>query len=149
MIGLLAIGFQFINQQLDWFLDIIRFFGAIYLIWLGYKIFTSLSLITEITKKKYSHKEFIIQGFLVIWSNPKAFLFLGAFIPQFLNFNQSTGIQIILLGLLFMLIGSIFDSAYAIIFGKFRNLVSSKYLSLLNRIGGILLVVLALWLVLN
>ena len=149
MIGLLAIGFQFINQQLDWFLDIIRFFGAIYLIWLGYKIFTSLSLITEITKKKYSHKEFIIQGFLVIWSNPKAFLFLGAFIPQFLNFNQSTGIQIILLGLLFMLIGSIFDSAYAIVFGKFRNLVSSKYLSLLNRIGGILLVVLALWLVLN
>ena len=82
-------------------------------------------------------------------SNPKAFLFLGAFIPQFLNFNQSTGIQIILLGLLFMLIGSIFDSAYAVVFGKFRNLVSSKYLSLLNRIGGILLVVLALWLVLN
>ncbi len=149
MIGLLAIGFQFINQQLDWFLDIIRYFGAIYLIWLGYKIFTSLSLITEITKKKYSHKEFIIQGFLVIWSNPKAFLFLGAFIPQFLNFNQSTGIQIIFLGLLFMLIGSIFDSAYAVVFGKFRNLVSSKYLSLLNRIGGILLVVLALWLVLN
>ena len=149
MIGLLAIGFQFINQQLDWFLDIIGYFGAIYLIWLGYKIFTSLSLITEITKKKYSHKEFIIQGFLVIWSNPKAFLFLGAFIPQFLNFNQSTGIQIILLGLLFMLIGSIFDSAYAVVFGKFRNLVSSKYLSLLNRIGGILLVVLALWLVLN
>ena len=149
MIGLLAIGFQFINQQLDWFLDIIRYFGAIYLIWLGYKIFTSLSLITEITKKKYSHKEFIIQGFLVIWSNPKAFLFLGAFIPQFLNFNQSTGIQIILLGFLFMLIGSIFDSAYAIVFGKFRNLVSSKYLTLLNRIGGSLLVLLALWLVLN
>ena len=149
MIGFLAIGFQFINQQLEWFLVIIRYLGAIYLIWLGYKIFTSRSLVAEITNKKYSHKEFIIQGFLVIWSNPKAFLFLGAFIPQFLNFNQSTGIQIILLGLLFMLIGSIFDSAYAIIFGKFRNLVSSKYLSLLNRIGGILLVVLALWLVLN
>ena len=149
MIGLLAIGFQFINQQLDWFLVIIRYLGAIYLIWLGYKIFTSRSLVAEITNKKYSHKEFIIQGFLVIWSNPKAFLFLGAFIPQFLNFNQSTGIQIILLGLLFMLIGSIFDSAYAIVFGKFRNLVSSKYLTLLNRIGGILLVVLALWLVLN
>ena len=149
MIGLLSIGFQFINQQIDWFLVIIRYLGAIYLIWLGYKIFTSQSLVTEIINKKYSHKEFIIQGFLVIWSNPKAFLFLGAFIPQFLNFNQSTGIQIILLGLLFMLIGSIFDSAYAVVFGKFRNLVSSKYLSLLNRIGGILLVVLALWLVLN
>ena len=104
MIGLLAIGFQFINQQLDWFLVIIRYLGAIYLIWLGYKIFTSRSLVTEIINKKYSHKKFIIQGFLVIWSNPKAFLFLGAFIPQFLDFNQSTGIQIILLGLLFMFV---------------------------------------------
>ena len=149
MIGLLAIGFQFINQQLDWFLVIIRYLGAIYLIWLGYKIFTSQSLVTEIINKQYSHKEFIIQGFLVIWSNPKAFLFLGAFIPQFLDFNQSTGIQIILLGLLFMFIGSIFDSAYAVVFGKFRNLVSSKYLTLLNRIGGSLLALLALWLVVN
>ncbi len=149
MIGLLAIGFQFINQQLDWFLVIIRYLGAIYLIWLGYKIFTSQSLVTEIINKKYSNKEFIIQGFLVIWSNPKAFLFLGAFIPQFLDFNQSTEIQIILLGLLFMFIGSIFDSVYAVVFGKFRNLVSSKYLILLNQIGGSLLALLALWLVVN
>ena len=149
MIGLLAIGFQFISQQLDWFLVIIRYLGAIYLIWFGYKLFTSRSLVAEITNKKYSHKEFIIQGFLVIWSNPKAFLFLGAFIPQFLDFNQSTGIQIILLGLLFMFIGSIFDSAYAIVFGKFRNLVSSKYLTLLNRIGGGLLALLGFWLVIS
>ena len=149
MIGLLAIGFQFINQQLDWFLVIIRYLGAIYLIWFGYKLFTSRSLVAEITNKKYSHKAFIIQGFLVIWSNPKAFLFLGAFIPQFLDFNQSTGIQIILLGLLFMFIGSIFDSAYAVVFGKFRNLVSSKYLTLLNRIGGGLLALLGFWLVIS
>jgi len=149
MIGLLAIGFQFISQQLDWLLVIIRYLGAIYLIWFGYKLFTSRSLVAEITNKKYSHKEFIIQGFLVIWSNPKAFLFLGAFIPQFLDFNQSTGIQIILLGLLFMFIGSIFDSAYAVVFGKFRNLVSSKYLTLLNRIGGGLLALLGFWLVIS
>lgn len=149
MIGLLAIGFQFINQQLDWFLIIIRYFGAIYLIWLGYKIFTSHSLVTQTTSKKYSNKGFIFQGFLVIWSNPKAFLFLGAFIPQFLNVNKSTGNQLIYLGLLFMLIGTIFDSAYAVVFGKFRNLISSKYLTLLNRIGGSLLALLGLWLAIS
>ena len=106
-------------------------------------------MITKKLNKKYSNQEFIVQGFFVIWSNPKAFLFLGAFIPQFLDFNQSTGIQIILLGLLFMFIGSIFDSAYAIVFGKFRNLVSSKYLTLLNRIGGGLLALLGFWLVIS
>jgi threonine/homoserine/homoserine lactone efflux protein len=147
MIGLLAFGFQVISTQLEWFLTITRFIGAAYLIWLGYKIFTSQFLITKKLNKKYSNQEFIVQGFFVIWSNPKAFLFLGAFIPQFLNANQSTGVQIIYLGLLFMLIGAIFDSAYAVVFGKFRKLMSSNYLKLLNQIGGTLLVLLGIWLV--
>ena len=146
MIGLLAISFQVVAQQLEWFLIIIRLLGAIYLIWLGYKIFTSQSLMMRIRDKKYSNNKFVLQGFLVIWSNPKAFLFLGAFIPQFLDTNQITGLRIIYLGFLFMLIGAIFDSAYAVVFGKFRSLMSSNYLKLLNRIGGSLLVLLGLWL---
>ena len=146
MIGLLAIGFQVVAQQLEWFLIVIRFLGAIYLIWLGYKIFTSPSLMKKVSDKKYFNNKFVLQGFLVIWSNPKAFLFLGAFIPQFLNINQLTEFQIIYLGLLFMLIGAIFDSAYAVVFGKFKNLMSSSYLKFLNRIGGSLLALLGLWL---
>ena len=146
MIGLLAIGFQVVAKQLEWFLIVIRFLGAIYLVWLGYKIFTSPSLRQKVSDKKYFNNKFILQGFLVIWSNPKAFLFLGAFIPQFLNINQLTEFQIIYLGLLFMLIGAIFDSAYAVVFGKFKNLMSSSYLKFLNRIGGSLLALLGLWL---
>ena len=146
MIGLLAIGFQVVAQQLEWFLIVIRFLGAIYLIWLGYKIFTSPSLMQKVSDKKYFNNKFVLQGFLVIWSNPKAFLFLGAFIPQFLDINQLTEFQIIYLGLLFMLIGAIFDSAYAVVFGKFKNLMSSSHLKFLNKIGGSLLALLGLWL---
>ena len=146
MIGLLAIGFQVVAQQLEWFLIVIRFLGAIYLIWLGYKIFTSPSLMQKVSDKKYFNNKFVLQGFLVICSNPKAFLFLGAFIPQFLDINQLTEFQIIYLGLLFMLIGAIFDSAYAVVFGKFKNLMSSSHLKFLNKIGGSLLALLGLWL---
>ena len=146
MIGLLAIGFQVVAKQLEWFLIVIRFLGAIYLVWLGYKIFTSPSLMQKVSDKKYFNNKFVLQGFLVIWSNPKAFLFLGAFIPQFLDINQLTEFQIIYLGLLFMLIGAIFDSAYAVVFGKFKNLMSSSHLKFLNRIGGSLLALLGLWL---
>ena len=149
MIGLLAIGFQVVVQQLEWFLIVIRFLGAIYLIWLGYKIFSSPSLMQKISDKKYFNNKFVLQGFLVIWSNPKAFLFLGAFIPQFLDINQLTEFQIIYLGLLFMLIGAIFDSAYAVVFGKFKNLMSSSHLKFLNKIGGSLLALLGLWLVIT
>ena len=146
MIGLLAVAFQIITQQLQWFLIIVRYLGAVYLVWLGYKIFTSRSLVQKTMNKKHSNSKFVLQGFVVIWSNPKAFLFLGAFIPQFLDLNQINGFKIIYLGLLFMLIGSIFDSAYAIVFGKFRTLVSTNYLHLLNRIGGCLLALLGVWL---
>ena len=146
MIGLLAIGFQVVTQQLEWFLIVIRLLGAIYLVWLGYKIFTSPSLMQKVSDKKYFNNKFVLQGFLVIWSNPKAFLFLGAFIPQFLDINQLTEFQIIYLGLLFMLIGAIFDSAYAVVFGKFKNLMSSSHLKFLNRIGGSLLALLGFWL---
>jgi len=146
MIGLLAIGFQVVTQQLEWFLIVIRLLGAIYLVWLGYKIFTSPSLMQKVSDKKYFNNKFVLQGFLVIWSNPKAFLFLGAFIPQFLDINQLTEFQIIYLGLLFMLIGAIFDSAYAVVFGKFKNLMSSSHLKFLNKIGGSLLALLGLWL---
>ena len=146
MIGLLAVAFQIVTQQLQWFLVIVRYLGAVYLVWLGYKIFTSRSLVQKTMSKKHSNSKFVLQGFVVIWSNPKAFLFLGAFIPQFLDLNQINGFKIIYLGLLFMLIGSIFDSAYAIVFGKFRTLVSTNYLHLLNRIGGCLLALLGVWL---
>ncbi len=146
MIGLLAVAFQIVTQQLQWFLIIVRYLGAVYLVWLGYKVFTSRSLVQKTMNKKHSNSKFVLQGFVVIWSNPKAFLFLGAFIPQFLDLNQINGFKIIYLGLLFMLIGSIFDSAYAIVFGKFRTLVSTNYLHLLNRIGGCLLALLGVWL---
>ena len=146
MIGLLAVAFQIVTQQLQWFLIIVRYLGAVYLVWLGYKIFTSRSLVQKTMSKKHSNSKFVLQGFVVIWSNPKAFLFLGAFIPQFLDLNQINGFKIIYLGLLFMLIGSIFDSAYAIVFGKFRTLVSTNYLLLLNQIGGCLLALLGVWL---
>jgi len=146
MIGLLAVAFQIVTQQLQWFLIIVRYLGAVYLVWLGYKIFTSRSLVQKTMSKKHSNSKFVLQGFVVIWSNPKAFLFLGAFIPQFLDLNQINGFKIIYLGLLFMLIGSIFDSAYAIVFGKFRTLVSTNYLHLLNRIGGCLVALLGVWL---
>ena len=146
MIGLLAVAFQIVTQQLQWFLIIVRYLGAVYLVWLGYKIFTSRSLVQKTMSKKHSNSKFVLQGFVVIWSNPKAFLFLGAFIPQFLDLNQINGFKIIYLGLLFMIIGSIFDSAYAVVFGKFRTLVSTNYLHLLNRICGCLLALLGVWL---
>ena len=146
LILLLAIGFNAISLYLEIVIKIIRIIGAIYLITLGYLSFKSKSFPDNTQKIKRIDKKFILQGLLVILSNPKAFLFLGAFIPQFIDINQPVPNQIIFFGFLFMIVGAIFDGAYAVIFGKFRDIIINEYIGLLNKLGGLLLLLVGLFL---
>ena len=139
LILLLALGFKAISPFLEDIINVVRVFGAIYLMTLGYLSFTSKSLTDNSKKIKKFDKKYILQGLIVILSNPKAFLFLGAFIPQFIDINQPIGRQIIYFGILFMIIGAIFDGMYAVAFGKFREIIINKYINILNKLGGSLL----------
>ena len=145
LIFLLAIGFEFISPFVDQIIKVVRILGAIYLIILGIIAFISKINVKNDQAEKYD-KKFIIQGFVVILTNPKIFLFLGSFLPQFINLDYSVSSQIIYFGLLFIIVAAIFDSCYAIIFGKFRNLIANKYLKILNIIGGSVLTLVGFWL---
>ena len=146
LILLLAMGFKVISPFLEDLIKFVRIVGAFYLIILGYLSFSSKELSDNSEKIKKFDKKFILQGFIVILSNPKAFLFLGAFIPQFININQPIGSQIIYFGILFMIVGAIFDGMYAVVFGKFREIIINKYINILNKLGGSLLFFVGLWL---
>ena len=146
LILLLVLGFKVISPFLEDVIKVVRIVGAIYLMTLGYLSFTSKSLSDNAQQIKKFDKKFILQGLIVILSNPKAFLFLGAFIPQFIDINQPIENQIIFLGILFMIVGAIFDGMYAVMFGKFREIIINKYISLLNKLGGFLLFFVGLWL---
>ena len=146
LILLLAVGFKVISPFLEDLIKFVRIVGAIYLMILGYLSFKSKELSDNSEKIKKFDKKFILQGFIVILSNPKAFLFLGAFIPQFLDINQPIGSQIIYFGILFMIVGAIFDGMYAVVFGKFREIIINKYINILNKLGGTLLFFVGLWL---
>ena len=147
LILLLALGFEAVSPFLEGVIKLVRIIGAIYLMTLGYLSFTSKSLSDNSQKIKKFDKKFILQGLIVILSNPKAFLFLGAFIPQFINISQPIGSQIIYFGILFMIVGAIFDGMYAVIFGKFREIIINKYINILNKLGGSLLFFLGIWLI--
>ena len=146
LVLLLAIGFKAISPFLEEIIKMIRIIGAIYLITLGYLTFRLNSPLEEYQKIKKFDKKFIFQGLIVILSNPKAFLFLGAFIPQFVDINKPLTNQIIFFGFLFMIVGAIFDGAYAVIFGKFRDIIINEYIGLLNKLGGLLLLLVGLFL---
>ena len=146
LIFLLALGFEFISPFVDQIIKIVRIFGAIYLIILGIIAFKSKIDFDNNQSDKYS-KRFIFQGLVVILTNPKIFLFLGSFLPQFISLDRPISFQIIYFGLLFVIVATIFDSCYALIFGKFRNLIAHKYLKILNLIGGSILILVGIWLI--
>ncbi len=148
LIFLLALGFKFISPFVDQIIKIVRIVGSIYLIILGIIAFKSKINVKNNQAEKYD-KRFILQGFIVILTNPKIFLFLGSFLPQFISLEHSVSSQIIYFGLLFILVATIFDSCYALIFGKFRNLIANKYLKILNLIGGSILILVGFWLLFN
>ena len=146
LILLLALGFKAISPFLEDVIKVVRIIGAIYLMTLGYLSFTSKNFSDNSEKLNKFDKKFILQGLIVILSNPKAFLFLGAFIPQFIDINQPIGSQIIYFGILFMIVGAIFDGMYAVVFGKFREIIINKYINILNKLGGTLLFFVGMWL---
>ena len=148
LIFLLALGFEFISPFVDQIIKIVKILGAIYLIILGIITFNSKINLNNNQSEKYN-KRFIFQGLIVILTNPKIFLFLGSFLPQFISLQHSISFQIIYYGLLFILVATIFDSCYALIFGKFRNLIAKKYLKILNLIGSAILVLVGVWLFAN
>ena len=148
LIFLLALGFEFISPFVDQIIKIVRILGAIYLIILGVITFNSKINLNNNQSEKYN-KRFIFQGLIVILTNPKIFLFLGSFLPQFISLQHSISFQIIYYGLLFIFVATIFDSCYALIFGKFRNLIAHKYLKILNLIGSVILVLVGIWLFAN
>ena len=146
LILLLALGFKAISPFLEEVIKVVRIIGAIYLMTLGYLSFTSKNLSDNSEKINKFDKKFILQGLIVILSNPKAFLFLGAFIPQFIDISQPITSQIIYFGILFMIVGAVFDGMYAVIFGKFREIIINKYINILNKLGGTLLFFVGIWL---
>ena len=139
LIILIALGFKAISPLLEDVIKIVRIIGAFYLMILGYLSFTTKNFSENSHSIKKFDKKFILQGLIVILSNPKAFLFLGAFIPQFIDITQKIENQIIFFGILFMIVGAIFDGMYAIVFGKFREIIINKYIKILNKLGGSLL----------
>ena len=135
----LALGFEIVSPFLEVIIKYVRILGAIYLISLGIIAIKSDIDLNKGQVTKFE-KKYFLQGLLVILTNPKIFLFLGAFIPQFINIEEPISYQIIYFGIIFIIVATIFDSSYALVFGKFREIIASKYIKILNQIGGFILI---------
>jgi len=146
----LAAGLQVIIHSVGIAFEIIRLVGAGYLAWLGYKMITSGGKLQMADAGGINQKSstYFWQGCLVFLSNPKALVFFGAFIPQFIDPTRDAFSQMVLLGTTFMLVTSILDSGYALAAGRAGQWLSRSRVQLVERFSGCCMIAGGLWLAL-
>jgi len=147
MLLIVALGLETVVSVMGYAFEWIKLAGAAYLIWLGWRMLRSKGEIGDVDKVRRPRMGYFWQGFVVIWSNPKALFFFGAFIPQFVDpAVGSTFWQTVVLGLVFMAVGAIFDSAYALVAGRAGKMLTQARVRLVERVSGMLLIGGGLWL---
>lgn len=121
---LLAFGVSAIIKANEELFFGIKVLGALYLLYLAYKVFKSdsqLDFDSETAPKK-SLKELFVQGFFMNVLNPKVTIFFLAFFPGFLfSKTMSTIAQFYILGGIFMLVSFIIFSAIALLAGQIKS----------------------------
>jgi len=94
-------GLGMIIASSEFIFNIVKYLGALYLIYLGYKALTSKQENYQINdNNKISKKDKIslfLKGFIVGASNPKAIVFFIALFPQFIDPNSSMLLQYFIL----------------------------------------------------
>jgi len=122
--------------------NVIKYFGAVYLFYLGLKLIfqkSSGSIATDeqtIPSGIKSNKLFL-QALLVAVSNPKAIVFLTALFPQFVNTNRPLLSQCFALLMILMLFSFSFLTLYAFLAQRTKNwLGESDRIKYFNRSSG-------------
>lgn len=107
----------------------IKLLGALYLLYLAYKVYKSPSEISfdTSTVSKKTEWQLIKQGFIMNILNPKVSLFFLSFFPGFLFSNTLSELtQFYTLGGLFMLSAFVVFSLLALLSGKISNYIKSN-----------------------
>lgn len=129
--------------------SLIKYAGAAYLIWLGFrKIFGSCDGVEGATRlPRHSYGRLFRDGFVVNLLNPKTALFFLAFLPQFVDLARGhAATQIVFLGLVYTALGFLTDGSYALAAGTAGNWLKRNraYLRLERYVAGTLLIGLGL-----
>ena len=140
--GVAMVGLTAIATTLGPLFQIVKYAGAAYLLWLGYRTFrdSATPLIVAPKSGKGLVKD-IGLGFLVTLGNPKAILFYSALLPTFLDMTRiGFGDYVSLAGIV-VVISYLVYGGYIFLAERSRRLLSSTSASrLFNRLTGSVLI---------
>lgn len=138
-----AMGLSLIISQSAIAFSIIKYAGAIYLIYLGISQLrhnNKFSLSNQLQEKGTQEKDYksFISGTLTNVLNPKVAIFFVAFFPQFITPQSNSIPQILLLGTIYSVSCAIWLSSLVILVSLFSSkLINSRFFNLwADRIAG-------------
>nr|WP_294965182.1 LysE family transporter [Sulfurimonas sp.] len=128
--------------------NIIKWIGVLYLIYLALsKFFEKVEIIEEGEQlKSFSAKKAFSTAALINLTNIKATVFLVAFVPQFLNPNESIWLQFLIIVLTLCIADIIVMTGYSSMASKLKFLLRDvKAMKIQNRGTGVFLLLAALF----
>ena len=125
------------------FLNLFKWIGIIYLLYLAYDIYKSHP--KDISKQgsiKKSNLSFFKDGFIVAGTSPKAWMFFPFIFPQFIDFNSNYLIQFIILITTYIVLDFLSLIGYALLAQKLINWIKTNPKTI-NTISASVLVIIA------
>lgn len=145
----ISLGLGVAIQQSELLFFLVRLFGAGMIIYLGVKaILSRADFDLDLSADKTSSATVVRQSIVVGITNAKTFVFFVAALPSFTSPELGNPvIQMLVLGAIFSVIGTLSDSVYAIAAGQARNWLASstKRLATFRGIGGAALTLLGVY----
>ena len=125
------------------FLNIFKWIGILYLLYLAYDIYKSRPKdITDNTEIKKSNLSFYKDGFLVAGTSPKAWMFFPFIFPQFIDFNENYSAQFFILITTYIVLDFISLIGYALLAQKLISWIKANPKTI-NTISASVLVIIA------
>ena len=104
--------------------SVVKYAGAAYLVYLGVRKLLERAPVNGIERRGEPLRRAFMRGVLVNVLNPKTALFFLAFLPQFVDADRgAVWSQVLVLGLLFVGLGLVSDSLYALAAGTVGGLL--------------------------
>jgi len=136
-LAIVAIGFGALLAASETGFSVVKFIGAAYLIWLGVQKWWSPPLPVDAETLSIRRRGLFLQGLLINLTNPKAIIFIGALVPQFIDPGRSQVEQYLLIAATLCLTDIVVMSAYALAAGRLGSwLHDPKAIRLQNRAFG-------------